>query len=55
MMEVWNSHGKWEVLKPYLIGDSADPMLVCIGDTQILTFDYKHLGILSSYPDIARI
>ena len=25
MMEVWNSHGKWEVLKPYLIGGSADP------------------------------
>ena len=38
MMEVWNSHGKWEVPKPYLIGGSADPMLVCIGDAQILTF-----------------
>ena len=38
MMEVWNSHGKWEVPKPYLIGGSADPMLVCIGDAQILTY-----------------
>ena len=38
MMEVWNSHGsvelswKWDMLK--LLIRYADPMLVCIGDTQ---------------------
>ena len=45
MMEVWNSHGKWEVPKPYLIGGSADPMLVCIGDAQILTFNLLYLVV----------
>ena len=44
MMEVWNSHGKWEVPKPYLIGGSADPMLVCISDAQILTLTWKKIA-----------
>ena len=36
---------KWEVLKPDLIGASADPMHVCIGDAQILTnFNVKNLN-----------
>ena len=52
MMEVWNSHGKWEVPKPYLIGGSADPMLVCIGDAQILTLRQKI--VLSSYLSITQ-